>query len=159
MFLSFFDSTKNNIESVKDEPNFIKEFGRDFMRAFQEEMEYTAFKAIIDSSIDLNTELDRIENEYCFNEDMQILLSAVSPSVRWAVISIHCDLLRKSKESKEADAQVKEYCRLNMEQMDHSVEVYPEPKFRMDNEADKAYKDLKELLKAGDNKRIEEQRG
>ena len=143
MFLSFYDVTKGKIKSVKDYPNFIKEFGRDFMRAFQEEMEYTALKAIIDISIDLNAELDRIENEYCFNDEMKILLSAVSPSVRWAVITIHCDLLRKSEVSKEAEAQVKEYCRLNMEQMT-CVEVNIEPKyFRMDGETDKLLKDLK----------------
>lgn len=117
MFLSFFDNARRKIESVKDDPYFIKKYGRDFMRAFQEEMEYTAFKSIIDNSIDLNAELDRIENEYCFNDEMKILLSAVSPSVRWAVITIHCDLLRKSEVSKEAEAQIKEYCRLNMEQM------------------------------------------
>ena len=126
MFLSFFDNAKRKIESVKDDPNFIKEYGGDFMRAFQEEMEYTAFKAIIDTSIDLNAELDRIENEYSFNDEMKILLSAVSPSVRWAVITIHCDLLRKSEVSRETEAQVKDYCRLNMEQMT-CVELYPEP--------------------------------
>jgi len=152
MFLSFFDSKKNKIESVKDEPNFIKEFGRDFMRAFQEEMEYTAFKAIIDSSIDLNTELDRIENEYCFNEDMHILLSAVSPSVRWAVMTIYSDLLHKSKKSKEAEAQVKEYCKLNMEQMDHCVEVNPEPLYSMGDDTDKELNDLKALLGKGVDK-------
>jgi hypothetical protein len=123
------------------------------MRAFQEEMEYTAFKAIIDTSIDLNAELDRIENEYCFNEEMKILLSAVSPSVRWAVLEIHSDLLRKSKVSKEADALVKEYCRINMEQIDNSVEVNNEPKnYRMDDETEKILKDLKEFLGEGDNK-------
>ena len=153
MFLSFFDATKGLIKSVKDYPNFIKELGRDFMRAFQEEMEYTALKAIIDTSIDLNAELDRIENDYCFNEEMQILLSAVSPSVRWAVLEIHSDLLRKSKVSKEADALVKEYCRINMEQIDNSVEVNNEPKnYRMDDETEKILKDLKEFLGEGDNK-------
>ena len=152
MSLSFFDDTKRKIESVKDSPNFIKEYGRDFMRAFQEEMEYTAFKAIIDTSIDLNAELDRIEKEYFFNEEMQILLSAVSPSVRWAVITIHSDLLRKSKKSKEAEAQVKEYCRLNMEQMT-CVEVNIEQKYsRIGDETDKLLKDLKVLLKERDNK-------
>lgn len=153
MFLSFFEATKGKIKSVKDDPNFIKKFGRDFMRAFQEEMEYTALKAIIDTSIDLNAELDRIENEYCFNEDMQILLSAVSPSVRWAVLEIHSDLLRKSKVSKEADALVKEYCRLNMEELGRSVEVNIEPiSYRMDDEIDKLLKDLKEFLGEGDIK-------
>ena len=116
-------------------------------------MEYTALKAIIDTSIDLNAELDRIENEYCFNEDMQILLSAVSPSVRWAVLEIHSDLLRKSKVSKEADALVKEYCRLNMEELGRSVEVNIEPiSYRMDDEIDKLLKDLKEFLGEGDIK-------
>ena len=94
------------------------------MRAFQEEMEYTALKAIVDPSIDFNSELDRIEKEYCFNEEMQVLLSAVSPSVRWAVIEIHCALLRKTKKSKEEETQVKEYCKLHMDQMT-CVELYP----------------------------------
>lgn len=110
----------------------------------------TALKAIIDTSIDLNAELDRIENDYCFNEEMQILLSAVSPSIRWAVLEIHSDLLRKSKVSKEADALVKEYCRINMEQIDNSVEVNNEPKnYRMDDETEKILKDLKEFLGGG----------
>ena len=52
----------------------------------------------------------------------------------------------------EAEAQVKEYCRLNMEQMT-CVEVNIEPKyFRMDGETDKLLKDLKVLLREGDNK-------
>ena len=133
MILSFFDNTKRKIKSIKDDSNFIKNYGRDFLRAFQEEMEYTVLKAIIDPSIDLNTEMDRIEKEYCFNEEMQILLSAVSPSVRAASIRIYCDLLRRSKQSKEADAQVKEYCRLNMEQMT-CVEIYPEPENRYEKD-------------------------
>ena len=153
MYLSFFDYTKGRIEYVKDAPNFIKEFGKDFMRAYQEEMEYTAYKAIIDTSIDLNAELDRIENEYSFNEDMQILLSVVSPSVRWAVMTNHSDLLRWSKESKEAEAQVKEYCRLIMEDLARSVEVNIEPKYyRMDDETDKILKDLKAILRKGVDK-------
>lgn len=151
MFLSFFDDTKRKIESVKENPNFIKEYGRDFMRAYQEEMEYTAFKAIIDTSIDFNAELDRIEKEYCFNEEMQILLSAVSPSVRWAVMTIHSDLLRKSKKSKEAEAQMKEFCRWNMEQMT-CVEVNIEPIYSMDDETDKILKDLKTILRKGVDK-------
>ena len=124
MFLSYFDYMKRKVKSVKDDSNFIKKYGRNFMRAFQEEMEYTALKAIVDPSIDFNSELDRIEKEYCFNEEMQVLLSAVSPSVRWAVIVIHYDLLRKTKKSKEAEAQVKEYCKLHMDQMT-CVELYP----------------------------------
>ena len=146
MFLTFFDCTKSMIGSVKDAPNFIKEFGRDFMRAYQEEMKYTAFKAVVDTSIDLNAELDRIEKEYCFNEEMQILLSAVSPSVRWAVISIHCDLLRKSKESKEAEAQVNEFCRLNMEQMTMNEVNIEHKYYRMDDETDKILKDLRNYI-------------
>ena len=124
MILTFFDNMKRKVKSVKDDPNFIKEYGRNFMRAFQEEMEYTALKAIIDPSIDFNSELDRIEKEYCFNEEMQVLLSAVSPSVRWAIIEIHCALLRKTKKSKEEETQVKEYCKLHMDQMT-CVELYP----------------------------------
>ena len=124
MILTFFDNMKRMVKAVKDDSNFIKKYGKDYMRAFQEEMEYTALKAIVDPSIDFNTELDRIEKEYSFNEGMQVLLSAVSPSVRWAVIVIHCDLLRKTKKSKEAEAQVKEYCKLHMDQMT-SVELYP----------------------------------
>lgn len=77
----------------------------------------------------------------------------VSPSVRWAVLEIHSDLLRKSKVSKEADALVKEYCRINMEQIDNSVEVNNESKnYRMDDETEKILKDLKEFLGEGDNK-------
>lgn len=124
MFLSYFDYMKRKVKSVKDDSNFIKKYGRNFMRAFQEEMEYTALKAIVDPSIDFNTELDRIEKEYSFNEGMQVLLSAVSPSVRWAVIVIHCDLLRRSKQSKEDATQVNNYCRLHMDQM-ISVELCP----------------------------------
>ena len=153
MFLSYFDYMKRRIGAVKDDSNFIKKWGRNYMRAFQEEMEYTALKAIVDPSIDFNSELDRIEKEYSFNEDMQILLSAVSPSVRWAVLEIHSDLLRKSKVSKEAEAQVKEYCRLNMEELGRSVEVNIEQKYsRIGDETDKLLKDLKVLLKERDNK-------
>ena len=151
MFLSYFDYMKRRIGAVKDDSNFIKKWGRNYMRAFQEEMEYTALKAIVDPSIDFNSELDRIEKEYSFNEDMQILLSAVSPSVRWAVICHHCDLIRNSNESKEAEVQVKEYCRLNMEQMT-CVEVNIEQKYsRIGDETDKLLKDLKVLLKERDN--------
>lgn len=70
MFLSYFDYMKRRIGAVKDDSNFIKKWGRNYMRAFQEEMEYTALKAIVDPSIDFNSELDRIEKEYCFNEEM-----------------------------------------------------------------------------------------
>ena len=151
MILTFFENMKRMVKAVKDDSNFIKKYGKDFMRAFQEEMEYTALNAIIDPSIDFTTELDRIEKEYCFNEDMQILLSAVSPSVRWAVICHHCDLIRNSNESKEAEVQVKEYCRLNMEQMT-CVEVNIEQKYsRIGDETDKLLKDLKVLLKERDN--------
>ena len=140
MFLSYFDYMKRRIGAVKDDSNFIKKWGRNYMRAFQEEMEYTALKA-----------LDRIEKEYSFNEDMQILLSAVSPSVRWAVIEIHCALLRKTKKSKEEETQVKEYCKLNMDQMT-CVEVNIEQKYsRIGDETDKLLKDLKVLLKERDN--------
>lgn len=124
MFLSYFDYMKRRIGAVKDDSNFIKKWGRNYMRAFQEEMEYTALKAIVDPSIDFNSELDRIEKEYCFNEEMQVLLSAVSPSVRWAVIAIHSDLLLRSKQSKEDATQVNNYCRLHMDQT-ISVELYP----------------------------------
>ena len=54
MFLSYFDYMKRRIGAVKDDSNFIKKYGRNFMRAFQEEMEYTALKAIVDPSIDFN---------------------------------------------------------------------------------------------------------
>ena len=49
------------INAVKDKPNFIKKYGKDYMRAFQEEMMYAGYHAICDSSIDINVELDRIE--------------------------------------------------------------------------------------------------
>ena len=152
MILTFFDYMKRRIGAVKDDSNFIKKWGRNYMRAFQEEMEYTALKAIVDPSIDFNSELDRIEKEFCFNEEMQVLLSAVSPSVRWAVIEIHCALLRKTKKSKEEETQVKEYCKLNMDQMT-CVEVNIEQKYsRIGDETDKLLKDLKVLLKERDNK-------
>ena len=40
MMLSFFESQTRLINALKDEPNFIKEYGKDFMRAYHEEMEY-----------------------------------------------------------------------------------------------------------------------
>ena len=124
MFLSFFEQMSRGINSLKDKPDFIQKYGKDFMRAFREEMEYTALKAIVDKSINLNTELDRLEEKYSFNEDMKVLLSATAQCVRWAVLSIHCNLFQYSKKSKEAEDQTKSLCRSIMEQMNQSVHVY-----------------------------------
>ena len=123
MFLSFFEYISKGINPLKDKPDFIQKYGKDFMRAFQEEMEYTELKAIVDDSIILNAELDRIEEKYSFNEDMKVLLSATAHCVRWAVISIYGDFLRNSKKSKKDEDQTKSLCMFMMEQMDHSVHV------------------------------------
>ena len=152
MFLSYFEYMRKQIDAVKDEPHFIKKYGRNFMRAFQEEMQYNAFKAVIDPSIEFNAELDRIENDYCFNEEMRILLSAVSPPVRWAVINIHSGLLYQSTQSPEAEAQVKSLCRLMMEDFNRRVELHPDPICKIDDEMVELQKELKVLLEKGDIK-------
>ena len=123
MYISYFEYMTGQINAVKDKPHFIKEYGKDYMRAFQEEMMYAGYYAICDSSIDINVELERIENKYGFNDDMDILLSAVAIPVRKSVLSEYSRLFCKCKESKEADSQSKQFCKFIMEQIDHAVHI------------------------------------
>lgn len=146
MFLSFFEYQTMRIEAVKGLPDFIKECGREFMRAFQEEMEYAVYKALVSPSIDINKELDNIEAKYKFNDDMEILLSAVALPVRRAVLIFYSDMIRKSKESKDAADQVREFSMVTMEYMNNSVELYPTPTPEMDEELRQIIHELRELI-------------
>ena len=87
MFISFFEYKTRQIDAVKDKPDFIKKYGKEFMRAFQEEMEYYSMKAIIEESVDLNMELDRIEAKYRFNDDMNYLLDVTAQLLRKAILT------------------------------------------------------------------------
>lgn len=148
MFLTYFELKTGNVDAIKDEPNFIKKHGKDFMRAFQEEMEYAVYYAICHST-DINEELDRIVERYRFNDDMDILLSAVAIPVRDANLTKYFALLRQSKETKESEGCIKDLCRLRMDLM-RSHEIYPGPPSKMterDEETDKLVKEINEILK------------
>lgn len=126
MFISYFEYKTRQIDVVKDKPNFIKEYGQEFMRAFQEEMEYFAMKAMIYESIDLNVELDRIETKYRFNDDMNYLLDATAKLLREAVLEKYWGW-KKNEISEEAKVQIVDMCRLMVEQIDHSVHIHMRP--------------------------------
>ena len=148
MFLTYFELKTGNIEAIKDEPDFIKKHGKDFMCAFQEEMEYAVYNAIYYST-DINEDLDRIIDKYRFNDDMVILLSAVASPVRGANITKYFDMLRQSKESKESESYIKDFCRLRMDLM-RSHEIYPGRPSKMterDEETDKLIKEINERYK------------
>ena len=115
------------VEAVKDEPEFMKKYGEDFIRAFHQEMEYMSMKAFIDDSIDLDGELKRIEKKYRFNEDMNILLNATGVHLQNAVKVKYWDLRRRAMASGEAELQAKASCKRVMEEIDRSTELYPEP--------------------------------
>lgn len=156
MFVSYFEYMTMRIDAVKDRPDFIKKFGKEFMRAFQEEMEFAGFKAIRDSSLDINAELDKIEEKYRFNDDMDVLLSAVVPIVRSAVLTEHCNLLRISKESSDAAAEVMGYAKCRMDQM-LCVEIHPTHTPKMDKNMMKLLHELRkiwEINNDNENQRI-----
>ena len=147
MLISYFEYKTRQIDAVKDKPDFIKKYGKEFMRAFQEEMEYAAHHAIVDTSIDLNAELDKIEAKYRFNEDMEVLLDATATIVRWAAMTIHSDCLRKSK---EANLQIKAYCKVIMEEMERSVAIFLDPVTRPLNK-DEEYEAIKDIIRRSAN--------
>ena len=122
MFISFFEYKTRQIDAVKDKPDFIKKYGKEFMRAFQEEMEYYSKKAIIEESVDLNMELDRIEAKYRFNNDMNCLLDATSQLLRKAVLTEYWGL-KKGQTSEDAKTQAREMCKFMMDQMNNSVHI------------------------------------
>ena len=126
MFITYFEYKTRQIDAVKDKPDFIKEYGQEFMRAFQEEMEYYSLKAIIDESTNLNLEMERIEAKYRFNDDMNHLLDATAQLLREAVLSKYW-VWKKNQISEDAKAQIVDMCRLLVEQMDHSVHINQQP--------------------------------
>lgn len=147
MILTYFELKTGYIDALKDDPDFIKKHGMEFMRAFQEEMEYAVYFAICHST-DINEKLDRIIEKYRFNDDMDILLSAVASPVKWANLTNYGNLLRQSKESKEREGCIKDLCRLRMDMM-RSHEIYPGPPSKVierDEETDKLIKEINEIL-------------
>ena len=100
MILTYFELKTRNIDAVKDDPDFIKKHGKEFMRAFQEEMEYAVYHALCNST-DINEDWDRIIEKYRFNDDMDILLSAVAPPIRDANLTKYFALLRQSKKTRK----------------------------------------------------------
>lgn len=122
MFISFFEYKTRQIDAVKDKPDFIKKYGKEFMRAFQEEMEYYSMKAIIEESVDLNMELDRIETKYRFNDDMNYLLDVTAQLLRKAILTEYWGL-KKGQTSEDAKTQTREMCKIMMDQMNHSVHI------------------------------------
>ena len=146
MILTYFELKTRNIDAVKDDPDFIKKHGKEFMRAFQEEMEYAVYHALCNST-DINEDWDRIIEKYRFNDDMDILLSAVAPPVKWANIIKYGNLLHQSKESKEAEDGVKAFC-CNMMDLMCSCEIHPGPKKKESEETKELIKELHEILKS-----------
>lgn len=127
MISSFFEYKTKQIDSIKDKPNFTKEYGADFMRAYSEEMRYAMYSSLLDDSLDINTELDRIEQKYRFNEDMSFLLDATAQYLKWAILIEYEDYKRNAGKSSEAEIQVKAFCKMMIEEMNRSIELYPEP--------------------------------
>ena len=152
MILTYFELKTRNIDAVKDDPDFIKKHGKEFMRAFQEEMEYAVYHALCNST-DINEDLGRIVEKYRFNKDMDILLSAVAFPVKDANLTKYFALLRQSKVSKEAEGCIKNFCRLRMDMM-RSHEICPGPPSKMterSEETDKLIKEINEKLKKRNN--------
>lgn len=147
MMLSFFENKTRQINALKDKPNFIKEFGKDFMHAYHEEMEYAMYRSLLDDSIDINTELNRIEEKYRFNEDMNILLDATAHHLRGAILIEYADWKRKADDSPEAENQVKGYCKQMIEEMNRGVEVYPDSICDINTDTREAYNLLKKVMK------------
>lgn len=147
MMLSFLEHKTRQIIALKDEPDFIKKYGKDFMRAYHEEMEYAMYRSLLDDSIDMDKELDRIEEKYRFNEDMNILLDATAQYLRWAILIEYADWKREADDSLEAQIQVKGYCKQMIEEMNRGVEVYPNSICKIDTEIREAYNLLKEAMK------------
>lgn len=147
MILSFFEYKTKQIDSLKDKPYFTKEYGADFMRSYCEEMQYSMYCSFLDDSLDINTELDRIEEKYRFNEDMNILLDSTAQHLRRAILIEYVNWKRNAEESIEAEIQVKEFCKLMKEEMNRGVELHPEPICEIDTETREAYNLLKEVLK------------
>lgn len=149
MMLSFFENQTRLINALKDETNFIKEYGKDFMRAYHEEMEYAMYHSLLDDSIEINTELDRIEEKYRFNEGMNTLLDATAQHLRWAILIEHSNWKRKAEESPEAEIQVKGYCKQMMEEMNNEVHVHiPSEEICIkDEEFEDTYNLLREAMK------------
>ena len=146
MFVSFFEYKTRQIDVVKAKPDFIKKYGQEFMRAYQEEMEYYSLKAIIDESTDLNFELDRIEAKYRFNDDMNCLLDATAPLLRDAVLTKYWGW-KRDKISEETKVQTVEMCRSIMEQMDRSVHIHestPKTYHPIDDTLERTIRDLRE---------------
>lgn len=137
MFLTYFEYKTRQIDAEKGKANFIKKYGKEYMRAFQEEMEYFSYKILVDETLDLNVELDRIEAKYRFNDDMNLLLDVTAQPLRNAVTLRFWELKNKAKASKDADNEIKELCRIMIEQMT-MVHIYEGDKHYTNMSSDEA---------------------
>ncbi len=134
------------IDSIKDKPNFTKEYGADFMRAYSEEMQYAMYSSLLDDSLDINTELEGIELKYRFNEDMTFLLDATAQHLKRAILIEYEDYKRNAGKSSEAEIQVKAFCKTMIEEMNRRIELYPESIGEIDVETREAFSMLKENM-------------
>ncbi len=107
------------------------------------------YHSLLDDSIEINTELDRIEEKYRFNEGMNTLLDATAQHLRWAILIEHSNWKRKAEESPEAEIQVKGYCKQMMEEMNNEVHVHiPSEEICIkDEEFEDTYNLLREAMK------------